>query len=283
MRYLLVIAIALSVSQASAAQQPRLTTWDFEKDGTPKTYEIGGYKLTLTANNVGDEWFEPRLSVMAPGMPPISLTGEEQRYDIHLDFTALKLSSGERPSVVFTSFTGGMHCCIEVTVLQPTGHRWRKLDLGTWDGTGIYDPRDVDGDGVVDFLFDDNAFLKEFGPESFQPPIILNVVGGEVVDVSKAKRYSGLYKERIKDDKLGCAEGANSACAAYVAESARIGRFDEAWKFMLSNYEHAAKMMYPSICEGRIVGHECEGNWVQTTDFPKSLRSFLVEYEYIQK
>ena len=80
--------------------------------------------------------------------------------------------------VIFTSFTGGLHCCTQITVLEMFDGKWRQINLGQWDGDALRDfPRDVDGDGTLDIVLKDDRFDYAFAPytESHKPPRIFNV------------------------------------------------------------------------------------------------------------
>jgi hypothetical protein len=226
----------------------------------------------------------PHLSVSAPGLPPIAYDGQAAGDVARADFTVLRLSAQEQPSVVFATYSGGAHCCVDVVVFQPADVAWRKIDLGSWDGGGIAAPEDVDGDGIVDFVFVDNAFLYTFDSYagSRAPPLILNIVGGKAVNVSKSPRYAGVYRADMEEAKTSCAGHANGGCAAFVADAARIGQYDAAWKFMLANYDKTSTWTYPTRCQGKIVNSRCEGREIKPADFPEALRWFLQDNGYVK-
>jgi hypothetical protein len=280
-----ILMAATLISSVFSAGAEEMTAWDSEQNGSPKTYSIGGYKLTLTAKKNGDQMMEPWLAVAAPGMPPLSLQGQGAGDVARGDFTVMKLAPRQQLSVVFTSYSGGAHCCVEVQVAQPAGKVWKKFDLGNWDGDGIEPPRDVDGDGIADFVFVDNAFLYAFDSyaASWAPPLVMNVTNGKVLNVSTAKRYAALYRADMEKAKPECAKHQNGACAAYVADAARIGRFDEAWTFMLANYDRKSEWTYPARCDGDRVDFRCKGTEVKPKDYPEALRWFLEDNGYIKK
>lgn len=288
MRAILVAAAAtmlVALSPLYAAPSAQMTSWDSEQNGSPKTYNLGGYKLTLTAKKNGDQMMEPWLAVTAPDMPPLSLQGQGAGDVARADFTVMKLAPKQQPSVVFTSYSGGAHCCVEVQVAQPSGKAWKKINLGSWDGGGIEAPRDVNGDGIADFVFVDNAFLYAFDSyaASWAPPLVMNVANGKGVNVSAAKRYAALNRADMEKTKPECAKHQNGACAAYVADAARIGRFDEAWTFMLANYDKKSEWTYPARCNGAKVDYQCKGTETKPKDYPEALRWFLEDNGYIKK
>lgn len=283
MRYAaLVLWGAICATQALAA--PRMTEWDAERNGSLKTYTFGSYKLTLSAARK-DGMAVPRLVVSAPGLASFTYDGQVSGDVARAEFTVLKLSSESQPSVIFDSYSGGAHCCVEVVVIEPYGKSWRKIDLGSWNGGGIAYPKDADGDGIVDFVFVDNAFLYAFDCYacSRPPPLILNIQNGKAVDVSAAPRYAPLFRADMAEAKKGCAEHYNGVCAGYVASAARAGKFGEAWSFMLAHYNKSSAWDYPTRCKGERKDYRCEGTELKPRGYPEALRWFLEDNGYIKK
>ncbi|HVP83352.1 MAG TPA: hypothetical protein VMS78_01400 [Rhizomicrobium sp.] len=281
----LIAASVMFATQAVAAGEPQMTSWDAEQNGSPKTYTFGTYKLTLSSAKNGDQMGVPHLSVSAPGLPPFAYDGQAAGDIARADFTVLKLSPKVQPSVVFDTYSGGAHCCVEVVVIQPAGKSWRKIDLGSWDGGGIAYPKDVDGDDIVDFVFVDNAFLYAFDCYacSHPPPLVLNIVNGKAVNVSTAPRFASLFRADMAEAKQGCAEHNNGVCAGYVADAARLGEFDEAWQFMLANYNKTSTWDYPTRCQGQKVDYRCQGTELKPKDYPEALKWFLQDNGYVPK
>ena len=105
------------------------------------------------------------------------------------------------------------------------------IDFGEWDGDySDRMPSDLDGDGVIDFVFYDNAFLYAFASyaESGAPPLVMNVVDGDVVDVSDRPGFRYLFEDALREHRQYCLRprdmSPNGACAAYAAAAARVGR-----------------------------------------------------------
>jgi hypothetical protein len=131
----------------------------------------------------------------------------------------------------------------------------------------VSEERDIDGDGVVDFLRSDSAFNYAFGgyQESVMPPRIWNLIDGRLVDMSTSPRFRSVFVDFLAHERDECLRGQpmvrNPACAAYVAAAARIGQFDAAWRLMLGAYFRR------DVFEGRT--------------FPQRLRNFLIAHNYI--
>lgn len=279
-------AFALSLiamfAQAAHAATP-LTQWDGGEAGKAKTYAQGGYKLTLSAKK-SDGLALPSLTVNAPGLAPITIDGQPAGDIARAAFGVVKLSPTEKPSVIFTSFSGGAHCCTDIVILQPTNKGWAKIDLGGWNGEGLSNlPSDVDGDGKADIVLVDNAFLYTFASyaDSWAPPKIFNIVHAKAVDVSAEKRYVPLFRADMAKAKDECGKGLNGACASYAASAARVGAFDLAWTFVLSHYDRKSDWDYPTRCTGKMIDGQCKGGVQTPKDFPQSLKWFLVDNQYL--
>lgn len=237
----------------------------------PASYGADDIELRLRAIETEENGYEAvvrrpgraPLAIRAPGTPSFGCcTVSIGRLD----------RSGERYAMVQT-FTGGLHCCFRIQIALPDGPNPRVLEVGAFDAapnlsaaaTGV---RDFDGDGRVDFVFGDDAFLYRFSSYagSSAPLLILNVIDGRVVNVSAARRYRRLHLHEMEYLRPACRNGEwdfrHAACAAYVASAARIGRLDVAWREMLASY------------------HREED--ARLNPFPDELREFLAERGYIE-
>lgn len=198
-----------------------------------RAWTSGGVTATLTVRRKPDSSI-PVITVSAPGMIPLRIEAEENFGSSSVYVGIGSLKTGEKPSVIVQSWTGGAHCCMHVAVASPIGGAFRLIDLDSWDGDQIAWPRDVSGDGVADFVFRDQRFLYAFGSYagSWPPPLVLNLRGLKSVDVSKEPAFRPLYAAEIDEVRKACLEGdelSAGACAGYLADAARLGQFDAAW------------------------------------------------------
>ena len=293
------IALALGFAAPAAAQSVRTIPvgtnidWSYERDGPRARYRSGDVELAFAARREGDdpEMYVPLLTVRMPGAAPVTLEGEltspsfEHRVTVgRWDLT--------RSYVLFQSFSGGAHCCTTFELVYPEEGRARVVDLGEWDG-GYWDdlPTDRNGDGRLDFVFVDNAFYYAFASyaESWAPPTLRNVVGGEVVDVSTDPSFRSVYEEALARARRACVspeDGAspNGACPAYVAAAARVGQFDRAWDEMLRSYDPAFEWPLPTGCKVNAGEQGCpEDQQVEYDNYPDALRAFLIDLGYITR
>ena len=296
--YCIALAPAASAQPAQSVRSAAVgehIDWSFERDSTPVRYRVGEVELTIRGERDSDfpDLVRPVLTVALPGHAPVQAHGSHTSEGFNHRVTVGRWDP-ERPYVLFQSFSGGAHCCNQMQVVYPENGRLRLVDLGEWDG-GYWDelPTDRNGDGLIDFVFVDNAFLYAFASyaESWAPPVIYNVVDGEPVDVSfrfsRDPGFRSLYEEEMSRARQACLhpeDGAsrNGACAAYVASAARVGRFDAAWAEMLQAYDRNSSWPLPADCRVALVDHQCpEGQSIEHANYPDALRAFLIQQGYL--
>ncbi|MET0308350.1 MAG: hypothetical protein ABW023_06550 [Sphingomonas sp.] len=219
----------------------------------------------------------PVVTVTAPGMQPFTMTGA---LGTTYRFGMGRIETGSaRRAIILETFTGGAHCCSVIDVAVPEGDTYRivrlrrKLPDGNssdmFDATLEEFPIDLSGDGAADFVLYDDAFLYRFASYagSVAPPLILNVRDGRSIDVSRDPAFAPLFLIDMAKAREACINPEeagwerNGACAGYVADAARVGQFDAAWKIMLQHYGS---------------GEPHSGK-----DFPGDLRDFLRKNGYI--
>ncbi len=279
---LALLAIVLASTTASAAPARTWTAGD-----KINTFKVGALTLQFAQAHDEDGANIPVLQIRSAGAPALTIVGQSGTNPVTANWVVASLDrSNTLPQVMFSSFSGGAHCCSHIFIAEKLRGGWTAFDLGMFDGDGLVEvPRDVDGDGVLDIVRVDNRFLYTFTSyaDSFAPPVVINIANGQVNDVSKAPRYKKFIAGWMADARAKCAQRNNGACAGYVADAARIGRFDEAWKFMLANYDPALRWDLPGRCAGTLVNGQCKGKSIKPRDFPQSLRWFLEDSGYIAR
>lgn len=302
MRLLLSLAaLAVTVIPAAAGAQPRRApqvinarpgtnvTWSRQRYPRPVTWRFGD--VTLEVRAVADDGiYAPRVTVRQ-GRNSAVMTGAAASPSYEHMLGVGPLDRRGTRFVYFQSFTGGAHCCNEMQAAVITPRGIRAVELGTFDGGPDETfPRDVDGDGIVDFVNRDNSFLYTFASYagSFAPPQIFNIAGNRTVDVSTRPGFRGLFREAMNEARAACVEPGsdrNGACAGYVAAAARIGQFDAAWTVMLRHYDRASDWELPTGCRVAVNANgECPDSAViRYTNFPDALRAFLVRQGYIAR
>lgn len=265
----------------------RMIEWDARRDGNPRAWRSGSTILTLSSRRHG-EGVVPVITVRAPGLPVFRHEGQEGMSNASARFGVGRIDpSVPGPQILFTSFSGGAHCCTRVELLQYSGGRWRAVDVREWDGAGLGPfPTDENGDGVRDLVMSDNRFDYAFDSHagSFMPPQILNIRGGRVSDVSADPSYRRVYQEALAEVEPICREHANGACAAFVAIAARLGRAQWAWPIFLANYDRTSDWSWPTDCRVHVpVTGTCpDDQTVRFAGMPQALSWFLRDAGYTQ-
>jgi hypothetical protein len=280
--------LGLAGAAAAAPQGGEMIHWEAKADGSPKSYVLGPLTVTLTAGPLQGKEVPvppPILEVRGPSGPAGRDVGELGFDNATADFGVFRLDNATPlPQVLFASYWGGAHCCYRIDVLDQVGGRWKILPLGAFDTDPPKTVRDVDGDGVSDIVLVDDAFDYAFSSfaGSWRPPVVINIRGGRVWDVSAQPRYRALYQADMRKAQSLCQgrrPDRNGACAGFVADAARLGRRAWAWKIMLANYDRAG-MTGPDGCKVTAAGDCPESQKVVFTSFPAALDAFLRAYGY---
>jgi hypothetical protein len=262
-----------------------MLSWAAKDDAEKQTYVIDDYTLTLSTHVHSNGERIAFLRVRAPTGETTSIHGE-----IGFPVPAAGFGVGTLDpqsltrQIIFTSYTGGLHCCTEVTVLELFQGKWREINLGQWDGEPLTKfPSDVDGDGTADIVLKDDRFDYAFAPytESHKPPRIFNIEGAKVVEVGKQARFNAVYEADMNNAYNGCLKHKNAACAAFVANASRLGRHDWAWTIMLANYRKSTDWNFPTKCKVALQAGVCPpGRSEQFREFPEALAWFLTDTGY---
>lgn len=292
-----VAALTMAAGEASAQRARTLPAnhhaeWNAARQPNGATYRLGDLTLTFRKGaGESSELFVPQLVVTLRGGGTVTVSGEETTADYDANLTVGRWSAAGAPYVMFQTFTGGAHCCTSTKIVYPEGGRLQVVDLGLADGgPNENTPRDEDGDGLVDFLDRDNAFLYSFSSYagSVAPTTVRNIVDGEVVDVSTKPSFRHYHQELAREALAICsdrtAQDRNGACAAYVGASARLGRFDQAMAQVAPLWERDPPLPWATGCRVAPGEEGCPDAQVITyPDFPTALREFLANNGYIDR
>lgn len=254
--------------------------WDDEQPVS--SYRVAGFEFSFQA--VGrDDLNAARMRVVSPDGVETELVGQEA-WSPRANFAVVKLDASQPDhQVLFSSFSGGAHCCTSLTMLELKDGAWRATHFGQWDGDVPAVPTDLDGDGIKEFTFVDQAFLYAFESYagSWAPTVIKTVRDGRVVDVSDEARFRSIYRRELPQMREACGQRANGACAAFVATSARVGEIDQAWSYMLSSYDQYSDWSLPTACRVRTADSCPAAAEYAFETYPEALQWFLGELGYI--
>ena len=220
---------------------------------------------------------QAKVTVRAAGIAPLSVTTDPRSG--YARIVIVRFGHGDpRPGVIVESQSGGSAGNLSVQFLAPDGRDYRVLSLGSLSGGLLQgeiadEPRDLSGDGFLDLSLRDGAFGNVFGCNACTPrPLRLFAVKrGRVVDESRDPALRPVFAAdmaRLEARCLSGQSGRNGACAAYVADAARAGRFRSAWAKMLAHYEWGRGLWQPD-----------EGPRFE--NFPASLHAFLKRAGYL--
>lgn len=192
----------------------------------------------------------------------------------------IDLDSDGTAEVVVQTFTGGAHCCLATTTYTWQDEQFNPVYFGYLDGGGG-DFKDLNGDGLMEFVTFDNAFLYSFSSYagSYPPSVILTYDNGAYRDTTTQftnylEDTASAMRFTVEDPEFADRSDKNGVLAGYVAQNIRLGRYREAWLFMLSHYDRTDDWGLNTYGD--------DGEVTQAyADFPTALYAFLQELGYL--
>lgn len=184
------------------------------------------------------------------------------------------------PEVIIKTFSGGAHCCTNLKIYTWNNNKFIKLETGLLDGGGGTF-QDLDGDGKFEFITYDNSFLYTFSSYagSFPPSRIYAFKKGRFENVTRRyvkylksqawEMYQAFLQRNQKKYEV------NGILAGYVAQKSLLGEYQQAWEFMLANYDRTSDWGLDIYQGGRVFG--------KYPNFPTALKAFLTKQGYLSE
>lgn len=300
-----VLILAGLLIGAAPAEVPtgKFQTWlSFKKQ--PIEFMSGGVTVRVEAmpcpsNPVGESscrWDgynnQANVTVSAAGMIPVTVTTNRQSEYARIAVVHFHRDDPQS-GIIIESQSGGSGGDMTLQLLVPSGDRYRVAQSdGSADlhlqGQLADAPRDLSGDGSVDLKLEDAAFDSVFGCNACtpRPPKMLTIRNGKIIDESRDPTLRPVFAAEMNRLAPICQSQTryrNGACAAFVADAARAGRFKVAWNAMLKHYEHDSDLWEPCDVSPSVwTDHRCpEGHITRFKNFPDSLRAFLNRVGYL--
>jgi hypothetical protein len=188
------------------------------------------------------------------------------------------LDNNGTDEVIISTYSGGAHCCTSFVIYTWQQDKFVKAETGFLDGVGG-SFEDLNQDKKYEFVTLDNAFLYAFSSYagSFPPSKIYTFQQGKLEDVTRKypqelrKTLTAMYQafQTAKKEKTEV----NGILAGYVAQKILLGEYEEAWQFLLANYDKNSDWGLDIYRQSTVIG--------KYPDFPTALRAFLVENGYL--
>lgn len=265
--------------------------WEEKLTQTEWTLSEGRLSLTVTLKRGGPPdgllHMQPVVTLSVDGEEVIQSEGSESFPDNPVFTVQIVEMDPSNPyaEVVFSTYTGGAHCCSDTRVLTSStdGTSWKEIEVGLFDG-GELQARDLDGDGRYEFALRDNAFLYMFGCYacSTAPLQVLQLDEGEIDDVSEDPAFRDHHVDSLRRIIEWANEDAdrNGFLAGYVAQKILLGEGTEAWKLMLKHYDRKSDWGLDWCAVKRDEKGECPRDKTEMLPYPQSLERFLKEAGY---
>lgn len=203
--------------------------WTF--DVLPRFYDYNGLQIAIRSVPSRDNGSEINVEISKAGSQPVRFT----QTAISGEIMVQKFQQNEDAKVIFSSFSGGTHCCSQVYVVNLIDNSIGLIDVGNHDGDRVL-PKDIDGDGLVEFTFpDERFFVFSSFAASFPPITVLSIENGELKDVTREDRFLQYHENRFKRQSQDCNNNAKintGACSGLLGTASILGIFDAALETM---------------------------------------------------
>lgn len=283
-----ILAVSTVIGQA---EPPKAELGETGKNQAAVTQ--GNFKAILfykTGKEDGAAVKIPHLYVMQGGKTVITLKGissgfdwpQAQAYIAEMD------PSNPYPEVVFSTYSGGAHCCFNVLIATSSadGKSWKALNIGDYDGG--FNLKDIDGDGRIEFLVNDQRFNYVFSSYagSMAPPLIYHVQGLKVVNMTREAPFRSFLLKEVADldkriAKITDEHERNGILAGYVALKGLVGQGAAAWDIMMKNYDRKATEGLTGCQAGYDKSGKCKAPETRYPSFPEALEGFLRQTGYL--
>lgn len=282
----LIISAASLLALGTAAHAETQATL---QAGTQGIYAatVNNIKLLLEITSDTDGVRAAKYQILEDG-EPVYRGIERELYSVSYGphFRIVEMdAANDTPEIFISTYSGGAHCCNEVTILTKTANGWRDIGVGSFDGgpENVY-PRDVNGDGTAEIVTYDNRFLYQFASYagSFAPQQILALRGVNMINVSTEEDYQWEIQAGL--DRMGdmpdAGEPRNSWLAAYAATLLQLGQ-DDPLDFAFGRYDETADwgMIRCTVPE---VDGVCPDAKQTNIGFEAALTDFLTETGYLK-
>lgn len=272
---------------------PKSVERDWEDKISNRSWELsdGPLRVSVALAKSGPPdgllFTSPVVTLFADGKEVLKSEGSESFPDnpVFLVQIAEMDPGNPYPEVVFSTYTGGAHCCSSTRVLASSkdGKIWSEIAAGEFDG-GPLGAYDYDGDGRFEFAMRDNAFLYTFGCYacSTAPLHILRLENGALKDASADPAFRARHVESLVEmiEWADQDSDRNGYLAGYVAQKILLGEGAQAWAFMLKHHDRESDWGL-DFCAVKVKdGGDCPPGKTAKLTYPRALEKFLKETGY---
>ncbi|HGY5533504.1 MAG: hypothetical protein AB8B16_04150 [Prochlorococcus sp.] len=261
---------------------------EFKKTGTITSKRVSA-SFSIRADIESSEHEIPVVSVSLDGEEVGIMENPAVRGEVYAVMQIEELDrSNPYPEVLFSSFTGGAHCCGETKVLtsDPSGEIWHEVHLGSFDG-GPKQATDPLENGHYVIVSRDNRFHYQFDCYAcgLAPTRIQKLKGKNIVDIGNRPEYRQIYRKHLQviEQRFSAKEEviSNGFLAGYVAIKSRVGELSDGWNQMLLHYNRESDWGLRECSAGYDQKGNCKKEEVVYKSFPDALRAFLQRTAYI--
>lgn len=276
------------IRSAWSNNEPPVTqTWKY--DGKqPLSIKASGLNITVSTETKGDEHFPAITLKQGDRILTKTALKDSGFYDrpanAQVDIVWLDRTSS-RPQILFSSFSGGAHCCTQTSILTEYAGEWHAIDAPTLDGDG-YTLRDIDGNGEAELIGTDNSFLYRFSSyaESWAPLSITRLNGTNLVNMRSNPAFQKYYRRAIyRAEFIAKMEPdlwhTNGFLAGWTALKTIVNESGQAWETTIARYDRTSDWPF-EVCDAAVSNSPCPEEARRKVSFPEALKYHLARAGY---
>jgi len=230
-------------SQASEAVSEQIE-WQAANDTDTRIIKFGALVVRLSRHPKPSkipEYAFTQIQISAPGIPTAAFHAENA-FGPGATVQFAELDTKNRFSeILFSTYSGGAHCCFGTMVLTFNGKKWVRVPEGRVADGAAPRVQDIDNDGQAEVTEPDGAFRYAFSSYAYSnPPVrIYHLSGIKWIDVTRAPRFRSVHATdpKLVDEQCSPEKSSNGFWAGYVASEILMGEGKEAWNRMLQCYD----------------------------------------------
>jgi hypothetical protein len=201
-----------------------------EWDGSARHQVFTAGDLSLAIDIEGADMDADRpatLTVMADGKA-VGTTSALGSGTVFGRLGVTTLEPGGR-SVVFAVYSGGAHCCMQISTITETPAGWITDETGIVD-SDLISVEDIDGDGTFEIPLSDDRFNYTFDAFAFSlpPQKIIKLKDGISYDAAGEPQFRPYLEATLADARPLCSGETYelAACAGLLGTAARLGTYE---------------------------------------------------------
>jgi hypothetical protein len=222
----LLLALLAAPALSEELQPNEIIDWSGE-EGLHQTFTAGDLELAIDIEGTDPDFDRPATLTVSVGRKAVGTATDLGAGTVFGRIGITTLDPGGR-SVLFAVYTGGAHCCMNVSAVTETPNGWVSTGITSVDGD-LISVEDIDGDGSVELPVTDDRFNYSFDAFAFSlpPPRILKLRDGLSYDATGEPEFRPYLEAKAAEARALCSGDTYELgpCAGLLGIAAKLGTY----------------------------------------------------------